>query len=160
MDLKQLDHIAFRVADVRPVVDFYQSVLGFRIVQRMTLDFGGTRAISRVLGLPDSRFYIFVDQGLDPENIITKWVAQHGNGLHHMAYLVDDIYAVEDRLRKQGMTFTTDHVVDTGGGLKQLFSFPNPDTGIITEIIERQREDVFFVQRNVIQLIKSTEGLS
>ncbi len=160
MDLKQLDHIAFRVADVRPVVDFYQSVLGFRIVQEMTLDFGGNRAISKVLGLPDSRFYIFVDQGLDTDNIITKWVAQHGNGLHHMAYLVDDIHTAEDRLREQGMRFTTDHAVDTGGGLKQLFSLPHPDTGIITEIIERQREDVFFVQENVIQLIKSTEGLS
>ena len=160
MDIKHLDHIAFRVADVRPVVDFYTSLLGFRIVQEMTLDFGGTRAISRILGLPGSRFYIFVDQGLDTDNIITKWVAKHGNGLHHMAYLVDDIHAAEDRLRKQGMTFTTDRVVDTGGGLKQLFSLPHPDTGIITEIIERQREDVFFVQENVIQLIKSTQGLS
>jgi methylmalonyl-CoA/ethylmalonyl-CoA epimerase len=160
MDLRQLDHIAFRVGDVRPVVDFYKSVMGFQIVQEMTLDFVGTRAVSRVLGLPGSRFYIFIDQGLDTDNIITKWVAQHGNGLHHIAYLVDDIQTAEDRLRKQGMKFTTDHAVDTGGGLKQLFSLPNPDTGIITEIIEHQREDVFFVQENVIQLIKSTEGLS
>ena len=59
MDLKYLDHIAFQVADVRPVVDFYQSVLGFRIVQEMTLDFGGTRTVSTVLGLPGSNYGFF-----------------------------------------------------------------------------------------------------
>ena len=31
--LNRLDHIAFRVADIIPVVEFYTSSLGFRIVQ-------------------------------------------------------------------------------------------------------------------------------
>lgn len=159
MELKRLDHIAFRVKDVKPVVDFYVKTLGFLIVQEMELDFGGSRAMSRVLNLPGQPFYIFVDQGLDSDNIVTHWVNKYGNGLHHMAYLVDNISTVSTILKRQGMRFTTDHVIDTGGGLKQLFSLPNPDTGLITEIIEREREGIFFVQENVLELIRSTEGL-
>lgn len=159
MILKRLDHIAFRVADLNPVVDFYTSTLGFEIVQELTLDFGGSKALSKVLTLPGNPFYIFVDQGMDSDNIITKWVEQYGSGLHHMAYLVEDIYAAAEHLKKRGMKFTTDEVIDTGGGLKQLFSLPNPITGILTEIIQREKEGVFFVQENVIQLIKSTEGM-
>ena len=157
--LKRLDHIAFRVADIKPVVDFYTATLGFRVVQEMVMDFGGSRALSNVLNLPGTPFYIFVDQGLAEDNIITRWVGKNGNGLHHMAYLVDDIGRAADVLRSRGMTFTTDGVVDAGGGLKQLFTLPNPDTGLITEIIQRDKEDVFFVQENVMQLIQSTEGL-
>lgn len=159
MLLKRLDHIAFRVADMNPVVDFYTSTLGFKIVQKLTLDFGESKALSTVLTLPGSPFYIFVDQGMDSGNIISQWVKQHGSGLHHMAYLVDDIHAAAADLRNQGMKFTTDEVIDTGGGLKQLFSLPNPITGILTEIIEREKEGIFFVQENVVQLIKSTEGM-
>jgi methylmalonyl-CoA/ethylmalonyl-CoA epimerase len=159
MNLKRLDHIAFRVDEIKPVVDFYTETLGFRIVQKMKMDFGGSEAYSNVLNLPGTKFYIFVDQGLDPDNIITRWVEKHGSGLHHMAYLVDDIETASKNLRSKGMKFTTDTIVDTGGGLKQLFSTPHPITGLITEIIKRSKEDVFFVQENVIQLIKSTEGL-
>ena len=157
--LKRLDHIAFRVTDIKPVVDFYTSTLGFRIVQEMVMDFGGSRALSNVLNLPGTPFAIFVDQGLAEDNVITRWVEKNGNGLHHMAYLVNDIERAADVLRSRGMTFTTDEVVDAGGGLKQLFTLPNPDTGLITEIIQRDKEGVFFVQENVIQLIQSTEGL-
>ena len=156
---ERLDHIAFRVAELPPAVDFYTQTLGFEIVQKMTLDFGATSAISNVLNLPGQPFYIFVDQGLQTENIISKWVAKNGSGLHHMAYLVEDIAATSAQLKKQGMKFTTDHLIDSGGGLKQLFSEPDPVTGLITEIIQRDKKDVFFVRENVLQLIKSTEGL-
>jgi len=159
MPLKRLDHIAFRVVDIDPVVTFYTSKLGFQIVQEMEMDFGGSKAFSKVLNLPGVPYYIFVDQGLDEENIITRWVKQYGSRLHHMAYLVDDISAEAEKLRKSGLTFTTDSVVDTGGGLKQLFTKPHPVTGVITEIIERYRENIFFVQENVVRLIQSTEGL-
>jgi 4-hydroxyphenylpyruvate dioxygenase-like putative hemolysin len=159
MLLNHLDHIAFRVADFKPVVNFYTQQLGFDVVQEMEMNLGNSRATSRVLNLPGQPFYIFVDQGLDEQNIISRWVKKHGSGLHHSAYLVDDIYAASAQLRRQGMRFTTEEVIDTGGGLKQLFSLPNPVTNILTEIIQRDRSDVFFVQGNVIQLIQSTEKL-
>jgi methylmalonyl-CoA/ethylmalonyl-CoA epimerase len=159
MSLKRLDHIAFRVHDIDPVVAFYTANLGFQVVQEMEMDIGGSKAHSKVLNLPGVPYYIFVDQGLDEDNIISRWVKQHGSGLHHMAYLVDNIASEADRLKKSGLVFTTDHVVDTGGGLKQLFTRPHPVTGVITEIIERYEDNVFFVQENVIQLIQSTEGL-
>jgi methylmalonyl-CoA/ethylmalonyl-CoA epimerase len=159
MVLNRLDHIAFRVHDIDSVVEFHTKTLGYTMVQEMTLDFGGTRAMSRVLNLPGTSFYTFVDQGLDPDNVVSKWVAKYGSGLHHMAYLVDDIGTAAETLRDRGMAFTTDHVIDTGGGLKQLFSLPHPVTRVITEIIQREKDDVFFVQENVIELIRSTEGL-
>jgi methylmalonyl-CoA/ethylmalonyl-CoA epimerase len=159
MLLTRLDHVAFRVENIEPVVNYYTEKMGFKVVQKMRLEMGGSEAMSNVLNLPGQPFFIFVDQGLDENNIITKWVKKYGSGLHHMAYLVDDIYPVHESLMKQGVEFTTDEPIDTGGGLKQLFTHPIPVTGIITEIIEREKDDIFFVQENVIQLIKSTEGL-
>jgi methylmalonyl-CoA/ethylmalonyl-CoA epimerase len=157
MPLKRLDHITFRVTEVKPVVEFYTKTLGFHVVQNINLDFGETKAFSSVLSLVGTGFYIFVDQGMDSNNVVSKWVEKNGSGLHHMAYLVDNIDSAAGNLKEKGMIFTTDDVVDTGGGLKQLFSTPHPVTGVITEIIERYKEGVFFVMGNVLKLIKSTE---
>lgn len=155
----RLDHIAFRTNDINPIVDFYTKTMGFRIVQKMEMDFGGSKAFSNVLELPGAKFYIFVDMGLDENNIITKWVKKYGSRLHHMAYCTNDIYKTFEQMKETGIKFTTNEVVDTGGGLKQLFTLPNPDTGLITEVIQRDKDDVFFVQGNVIKLIESTKEL-
>ncbi len=64
MLFKRLDHVAFRVADPKPVVDYYVKALDFHIVKNMEIKFGDSRAISNVLNLPGSPFFIFVDQGL------------------------------------------------------------------------------------------------
>lgn len=157
--LSKLDHIAFRVKDIEPVVNFYTSTMGFKVVQEMEMDFGGSIAKSKVLNLPGNPFFIFVDMGLDENNIITKWVAKYGNRLHHMAYLTEDIYTTFEHMKNNGIKFTTNEVVDTGGGLKQLFTLPNPDTGLLTEIIQREKDDIFFVQGNVIKLIESTSEI-
>lgn len=159
MLLQQLDHLAFRVTDFKSVVDYYVRQMGFAVVQEMEMEFGKSRAISRVLNLPGTQFFIFVDQGLDEENIITQWVRKYGSGLHHQAFLVADIESVFTQLRQRGVQFTTDKIIDTGGGLKQLFTLPNPITNVLTEIIQRDRPDVFFVKGNVIQLIQSTHNL-
>ncbi len=100
MGLDRLDHIAFRVMDIEPVVDYYVRTLGFQIVQEMDMMIDGSKAILRVLNLPGSPFYVFVDQGMDEGNIITRWVKEHGPGLHHMAYLVKDIES-EARIPKK-----------------------------------------------------------
>lgn len=157
--LNQLDHIAFRTDDLDALVTHYTQNLSYEVIQEMTLQFGESRALSRVLQLPGHPFYVFVDMGMTPDNIISQWVAAHGSGLHHLAYLVDDIDAAHDALKKRGVEFTTGHVIDTGGGLRQLFTQPDPVTGLITELIQRDRPDVFFVQKNVEALIRSTQGL-
>ncbi len=157
--LNRLDHIAFRVSDYKSVVMRYVKQLGYQVVQEMELEIDGSRAISRVLKLPGTSFYVFVDQGMEKKSIISQWVQKHGSGLHHMAYLVDDIFPAWEKLKQNGLSFTTDDVIDTGGGLKQLFTHPDPDTGLITEIIERERDGIFFVQENVKLLIRSTKGL-
>jgi len=65
-------------------------------------------------------------------------------------------------IRLLNIYYSSDYIAQVtpdskGGGFKQLFTTPHPVTGVITEIIECYKEDVFFVLDNVLQLIKSTE---
>ncbi|MFA8341361.1 MAG: VOC family protein [Rhodothermaceae bacterium] len=156
MSLGELDHIAFRVKDIEPVVKMYTETMGFEVVQELVFDLEGSKVRSKLLNLPGTKFLIFVDMGTQEGDILSEWVKEHGNAIHHMAYRVEDIHKSFEELKAKGMKFTTDKVIDTGGGLKQLFSHPHPETGLITELIKREKDDIFFVQENVEELIKST----
>lgn len=103
---------------------------------------------------------IFVSDG--PEgSLIHDWVVKHGGvgGIHHLAYEVDDIHVAMENYKKHELKFLTDEPMECDN-LLQIFSFPNPYTGIIYEFIQRKNEKLGFCKDNVKKLMDSTKELS
>ena len=86
---------------------------------------------------------------------ISEWVKKHGPGIHHLAYEVDSVENTMQEWRTKGIKFTTDAPLACPG-LVQAFTVPNPITGIIYEIIERESQG--FCKENVKDLMESTDG--
>lgn len=156
---KHIDHIAFRVKDVNRAVKHYTDIHNFKIMQEMDLKILGSKVKSFVLRQGDVKPYIFISEGFGSNNIVKEWVKEHGNAMHHIAYIVDDIRKEVSRLKHEGIKFTTPDII---GSYKfsQIFSVPNKETGLIHEIIERNSRDAFFAEQNVEQLINSTKKYS
>lgn len=68
------------------------------------------------------------------ESAYQEYLDNHGEGLHHIGYLVDDVPAEMDKLVKQGVKVLTSAVGERGG-----FAYFETDVigGIITEIRSR-----------------------
>src|SRR5436190_19575559 len=43
-------------------------------------------------------------ESTDPEGVIAKFIEKKGEGMHHIAFNVEDIYAEMDRLKNEGFT--------------------------------------------------------
>ncbi len=155
---KVIDHIAFRVADLKKAEETYTKRFDFEVVQRMALMVKGSPVRSIVIRQPGQPFYIFVSQGMEENNIITKWVRNHGNALHHIAYKVDDIEREIMEWKAKKIEFLTG-IIGERGGLLQIFSKPIEETGIIHEIIQRDDPKIFFNPENTTALMEATEGL-
>ena len=70
----------------------------------------------------------------DPEGVIARYIDKKGEGIHHIAYEVEDIYAEMARMQTEGFTLLQEahkrgadnkwhcflHQKDTGGGLVEL----------------------------------------
>jgi methylmalonyl-CoA/ethylmalonyl-CoA epimerase len=153
-----IDHIAFRVEDLEKAIAFYTEVMGCTVADRFFVDFeDGTKA--RCAALDAGSIQIFVSEGIGEEGVVKKWVKQHGNNLHHVAYAVDDLKGFVEGARKAGIRFTTEEPIENAD-LIQMFTKPNPETGIIHELIERKHEGAKgFATENVKKLMDSTRGI-
>jgi len=157
---KHIDHIAFRVADLEKAVKFYTEVMDFEVTDRFFIDFDdNTQARCAALKAKDGQgISVFISEGVGEGGVVKEWVKQHGNALHHIAYAVDDIKKEVADMKRKGIQFTTEDVLDSEE-LTQIFTKPAPETGIIHEIIQRKGSKSFSVN-NVKRLMASTKDLN
>ena len=159
MGTKRIDHIAFRVDDLEKAVRFYTDVMGYQVTDRFSINFeDDTQARCAALKAADGKgISIFVSEGVGEGGVVKEWVKANGNGLHHIAYAVDDIKTDVAEMKAKGIQFTTDEVLESQE-LLQIFSTPVPETGVIHEIIERKGTKSFS-ESNVKRLMASTKKL-
>ena len=156
----KLDHIAYRVENKKEAIEFFMSSLGYVIDPDLPEGFeinfeDNTSAKCHALVKPDDKdaAEIFVSEG-SGDSIVAQWVSENGSGIHHLAY---EVKSVEDTMKEwsdRGIEFTTSKPL-TCPGLVQVFTKPNPVTGVIYELIER--EDKGFCKDNVKDLMSSTD---
>jgi len=155
----RLDHIAYRVANKEAAIEFITMSLGYIIDPDLPEGFDiqfedNSKAQCHVLINPidENAPEIFISEGTN-NSIVANWVKQNGNGIHHLAYEVDSVEAKMQEWIERGIEFTTDAPL-TCEGLVQVFTKPNPLTGIIYELIEREGKG--FCRDNVKELMNST----
>ena len=94
----QLLHTMLRVGDLQRSIDFYTKVLGMKLL--------------RTTDRPEQKYTLaFVGYGSNPEHaeleLTYNWDAEEytiGRAFGHLAYEVDDIYALCTRLLEAGIT--------------------------------------------------------
>ncbi len=99
---------------------------------------------------------IFISDG-GPGSIVGKWVDARGGvgGIHHMAYQVDDVKAKMTEWKDKGYAEFASEEPLTCPGLTQVFTKPSELTGIIYELIHREKQG--FCKTNVVDLMTSTK---
>jgi catechol 2,3-dioxygenase-like lactoylglutathione lyase family enzyme len=174
----RLDHIAYRVKDRKAAVAFFCDMFGYSVQTEfeICLEDGSTAMCSALepperaeLGLEAPAFVadgyhlapeVFVSDG--PEgSVIAEWVKHWGRGqgaVHHMAYMVESVQETMQAWQAKGYAFTTQAPLECED-LVQVFTQPNPVTGIIYEFIERRGQHGF-CKDNVADLMHSTRHLS
>lgn len=150
-----LDHIAYRVKDRLAAVEQHRQ-LGYVLLTVFIVDFeDGSQAHCSVLK-PVEGPEVFISQGT-AGSIVDRWVDSRGGvgAVHHIAYRVASVQKTMDRLRANGVKFCTDKPL-TCQGLVQVFTRPDPTTGVIYEYIERH-DNKGFCEENVKNLMESSD---
>ena len=75
-------------------------------------------------------------EGLTPDSVITKFLEKKGEGIHHLAFEVEDIYAEMERLRAEGFTLLNEQ--PKRGADNKLVCFVHPKTanGVLVELCQ------------------------
>ncbi len=98
---------------------------------------------------------LFISDGPDT-SIVGRWVKEHGPGIHHLAYQVADVAATMKEWQDAGYAEFSSDVIKCEG-LEQVFTKPSELTGVVIELIRRDKEG--FCKESVAKLMESTNEL-
>jgi methylmalonyl-CoA/ethylmalonyl-CoA epimerase len=130
--VKAINHIGIAVRSIDAQRPFYEGTLG-----------GVFEGIEEV---PDQRvrvgFFRFQDVRLelleptDPSSPIAIFLEKRGEGLHHLAYTVEDIPARIDELRQSGLRMIDAAPRPGAHHMRIAFVHPKSTYGVLTELCE------------------------
>jgi methylmalonyl-CoA/ethylmalonyl-CoA epimerase len=133
--LGKIEHVALAVADLDAAVEHYERVWGLEVSHRERVEDQGVE--EAMLPLGESFLQLLGPTG--PDTTVGKFVARRGEGLHHIAYEVDDLEAALAELKGKGVPLI-DEVPRRGGrGHMVAFVHPKGNHGLLVELIQGER---------------------
>lgn len=134
MKVTHIDHVGIAVADLDTAIAFYEKSFGMRCVHVEVNEEQGVREAMMEVG--ESGSYIQLLQPLAPDTTIGKFLDKNGPGIQQMAYRVDDIDAVSEHLRGEGLRLLYDAPKNGTAGSRVNFVHPKSSGGILVELVE------------------------
>lgn len=130
--MKHLDHIGIAVANLEEAVARYEILLGTPCYKRERID--SEQVETAFFQQGQTKIELLGATG--PDSVITRFIEKRGEGLHHMAYEVDDIHAEMNRLREAGYRLLNETPKDGADGKQIVFLHPKDAHGVLLELCQ------------------------
>ena len=131
--LGKIEHIAVAVADLDAAVALYRDVWGLDVEHRERVeDQGVEEAMVRI-----GESYIQLLGATGPDTTVGRFLERNGEGLHHIAYEVDDLETSLADLKEQGVRLIDETPRKGGRGHMVAFVHPKGNRGVLVELIQR-----------------------
>ena len=128
--MKKIEHIGIAVKNFEVSVPLYEKILNTICYKQELV--ASEKVNTAFFKVGDSKIELVCST--DPEGVIARYIDKKGEGIHHIAYEVEDIYAEMARMQGEGFTLLQEtpkrgadnkwvcflHPKDTGGVLVEL----------------------------------------
>lgn len=136
MKPSHIEHIGIAVNSLADAIPFYEKILGLKCYNIEEVADQKVKTAFFMIG----QTKIELLESTDPEGPIGKFLEKRGEGIHHIAFAVENI---EEKLREaeaSGIKLI-DAVPRKGAeGLSIAFLHPRSTFGVLTELCEDQRQ--------------------
>jgi methylmalonyl-CoA epimerase len=130
--LTELDHVAIAVEDLEAAVAHYRRTLGVEPTHRERVEAQGVEEVLFAVGTS----YIQLLGALGPDTLVGRFLARHGPGVHHVAYRVDDVAAMLEHLRAEGVHLVDEAPRPGSRGTTIAFVHPSSMGGVLVELVQ------------------------
>lgn len=130
MKIKRLAHIGVAVKDLDEVAKLYTETLPMQVASTDTVGELKTGFI------PVGDTSLELVMSTTPEGVISKYIANRGEGIHHLAFEVDDIDQAVAELKAKGVPLTSDGPRPGAHHSRVVFLHPKATHGVLIELVE------------------------
>jgi methylmalonyl-CoA/ethylmalonyl-CoA epimerase len=130
--LTEIDHVAIAVFDLEAAIAWYADVFGATVEHREIVESDGVEeALVRVA---DS--YVQLLTPTRDDSPVAKYLEKKGEGLHHVAYRVDNCAHALDVVKQSGNKVIDDAPRPGSRGTTVAFIHPKASFGTLIELVE------------------------
>lgn len=133
--LKKVEHIGIAVKNLENSNNLFSKLFGKDHYKVEKVESEGVSTSFFMLG--ETKIELL--EATNPDSAIAKFIEKKGEGIHHIAYEVDDILTEMERLKKEG--FELIHQQPKEGADNKLICFLHPKStnGVLVELCQERK---------------------
>ena len=128
----KLEHIGIAVSSLSTSVPLFEKLLNSQCYKRENVE--TEKVVTAFFRSGDSKIELL--ESSDPEGVIAKFIAKKGEGLHHLAFEVEDIYAEIRRLTEEGYVVLSSEPKRGADNKLVVFLHPKSTGGVLIELVQ------------------------
>ena len=133
----KLEHIGIAVSDLASSENLFEELLQSRVYKREEVR--SQSVLTSFLRVDNVKIELL--HSTDPDGPIGRFLEKNGEGVHHLAFEVDDIRAEADRLDKAGYELLNKTPVKGADNKWVVFLHPRSTNRVLIELCQEIRED-------------------
>ena len=130
--MQKIEHIGIAVTDIDASNKVFEKVFGKENYKSEKVESEGV--VTSFFQIGENKIELVA--ATNPDSPISKFLSRNREGMHHIAFAVDNIQAEMERLKNEGITLLND--VPKKGADNKLICFlhPNSTNGVLIELCQ------------------------
>ena len=130
-----IDHIGIAVEDLEQAVKTYEKLLNSPCQKRERVE--SEKVETAFFETGESKVELL--GATESDSVIAKYVEKKGQGLHHVAFEVEDIHAELKRLKEEGFTLLNNEPKMGADNKWVAFVHPKDNVGVLVELCQTRK---------------------
>ena len=131
----RIEHIGVAVADEQAACQIFDRLLGKSPYKTEEVTSEAVRTV--FYDINNSKLELLKDTE-EEGGIINKYIGRKGEGMHHLALAVDDIYEEMKRLKDEGFVFINETPKEGADNKLICFLHPKSTNGVLVELCQER----------------------
>jgi methylmalonyl-CoA/ethylmalonyl-CoA epimerase len=131
----KLEHIGIAVSNLSTSIPLFEKLLNSQCYKKENV--ASERVTTAFFRAGESKIELL--ESTDDDGVISKFIAKKGEGLHHLAFEVADIYQEMKRLKEDGYILLSDEPKMGADNKLVVFLHPKSTGGVLIELVQELR---------------------
>jgi methylmalonyl-CoA/ethylmalonyl-CoA epimerase len=134
MNISHIEHIGIAVSNLQEAIAYYEGVLGMKCyaIEEVT----DQKVKTAFFKVGDTKIELL--ESTDPEGPIGKFIEKKGQGIHHLAFAVDNVNQSLEEAESKGVQLIDKQKRKGAEGLNIGFLHPKSTLGVLTEFCSNE----------------------
>jgi len=130
--MKKIEHIGIAVKDLEKANQLFASLFGKPHYKTEEVESEGVKTSFFEVG--ENKIELL--EATNEDSPISKFIAKKGEGVHHIAFAVDNIFAEVKRLKKEGFVVLNETPKKGADNKLVVFLHPKSTNGVLIELCQ------------------------